>query len=98
MALVPVSTVFEIVFAVFAWILIERPYALSKIVGVGTWTFVMNLIFLPQQFYTDSGGSLALTTIAFPSTINGFVVFGLVIVWIYMIYNTYAFVSDKEEW
>jgi len=98
MALIPVSIVFEILFAVFAWILIERPSSLSKIVGIGMWVFVMNLVFLPQQFYSDSTGTLALTTIAFPAAINGFVVFGLVIVWIYMIYNAYSFQTSKEEW
>ncbi len=98
MALIPVSIVFEILFAVFSWIMIERPYNLSKIVGIGLWTFVINLVFLPQQFYSDASGTLALTTIAFPSAINGFVIFGLTIVWIYEIYNAYSFQTERIEW
>jgi hypothetical protein len=98
MALVPVSLLFEILFAVISILLLERPYNLSKIVAIGMWLFVINLVFLPQQFYTDASGTLTLTTIAFPAAINGFVIFGLVIVWIYECYNAYAFSQNKAEW
>jgi hypothetical protein len=98
MALVPVSMLFEVFFAVISILLLERPFNLSKIVAIGMWLFVINLVFLPQEFYTDASGTLAETTIAFPTAINGFVVFGLVIVLIYEIYNAYAFSQGKREW
>lgn len=99
MALIPVSIIFEILFAVLALILIDRSANLAKVVAVGLWTFEIILIdTVPQQFFSDSTGTLALTTIAFPAAIQGYVTFAVVIVWLYLIYNAYAFITDRKEW
>jgi len=97
MALVPVSQLFEILFAVISILLLERPTALSKMVAIGLWTFEIPLLTLNQEFYSDVTGTLAETTIAFPSAILGYVMFGIVMVWIYEMYNAYAFAVDKKE-
>jgi hypothetical protein len=97
MALIPVSYAFEIFFAMFAWILLERASSLSKMAAIGLWTFEIPLLTLNQQFYTDSGGTLALVSIAFPSAISAYVIFGIVIVWIYMMYNAFAYITDQRE-
>lgn len=98
MALVPVSQLFEILFAVLSVLFLERATGLSKIIAIGMWTFVLNLVFLPQQFYSDASGTLVLVTIAFPAAINAYIIFGLVIVWIYEMYNTIMFIAEREEW
>lgn len=77
MALVPVSILFEIFFASVALILYRENLTLERLVAVGLLIFEIPLLTLPQQFYTDSSGTLTLTTIAFPAPILGYVVFAM---------------------
>jgi len=77
MALVPVSILFEIFFASIALILYRENLTLERLVAVGFLLFEIPLLTLPQEFITDSSGSLVETTIAFPASIQGYVVFAM---------------------
>jgi hypothetical protein len=77
MAFVPVSTLFEIFFASIALILYRENLTLERLVAVGFLIFEIPLLVLPQEFITDSSGTLVEANVAFPAPVLPYVVFAM---------------------
>lgn len=68
MALVPLSLIFELMFFFFAMNLWRENVTLERLVAVGLLLFEIPLLTAPQQFFTETGGVLALTSASIPAT------------------------------
>jgi|SRR5437773_1406549 len=87
MALVPLSLIFEVLFFFLAIILYRESNELERLLACGLMFFEIALLVAPQQFFTDAGGTLAATTIAFPSALQGYIVFATFLLEILMLYK-----------
>lgn len=97
MALVPISQIFEILFISIAFILYRENLTLERLTACAMLFFEIPLITLPQQFFSDAGGSLSLVTIAFPAAIIGYVVFADVILIFVALYRWWELHEAEEN-
>jgi len=90
MALVPLSIVFEILLPMFAIIFAEKG-EFGRWIGICLWPLELYLLSQPLAFFSDAGGTLVLTTIAFPQPILGAVTLFTFLLWIWSMVDIWYF-------
>jgi hypothetical protein len=98
LAFIPLSTIFEVVFAVLWLLLYRSSLTLERLCGVGFAILEIPLLTLPQQNFIESSGTLTLGTLAFPAPIIGYVTIGMLLLIFISLYRTWDLYSlNKEE-
>jgi acetyltransferase-like isoleucine patch superfamily enzyme len=91
MALIPFTLPFEIVFAVLAFYLAEKG-EFGRWIGVCIWPLLIALITqVPNEFFSDASGSVAVVSVAWPVDLEGFVTFIVFLFWIWSMVDIYYY-------
>ena len=98
MAAIPISTFFELLFAFFAIYFYKGSISLERLAATGFLVLEIPLITLPQEFYFESSGIVTSTTVAFTSSIIGYVVLGVIILTFVALYRWWdLYTLERQE-
>ena len=90
MALVPLSILFEILLPVFAIIFAEKG-EFGRWIGICIWPLEIALLTQSLTFISDASGTLVVSTIAFPTAVQGIVVVFAFLLWIWSMVDIWYF-------
>jgi len=100
MALIPISTVFEVLILFLGVILYRENLTLERLVAVGLFFFEIPLLIAPQEFFIENSGSLVNATLSIPSGLLGYLVFAdfiLIFIALYRWWDLYDAQKKAKE-